>query len=109
MFAFFTFEEIEDYMKNNRSKYVVHDWNELKKRGHVEEQIIEKDGFVTITRTFVSRDKSEKITEVDSVLILDAYAQRLMEIDCDIKRAIEIEDYETAVKLRDEKRQILSK
>ena len=37
-----------------------HDWEALKKQGTVTENIEEKDGFKTITRTFVSFDGSTK-------------------------------------------------
>ena len=81
-------------------------WDELKKQGRVEEISKEEDGFVTITRTFVSADGKTKITEVDSIPTFSSQALRLMDIENELKYALEDENYEKAIKLRDEKKQI---
>lgn len=80
-----------------------HDWEELKKRGRVEEYSKEENGFITVTRTFTSFDGKEKITESDTTHTFDAQILRLMDIENEIKEALIIEDYEKCAKLKKEK------
>jgi hypothetical protein len=86
-----------------------HDWDKLKKIGYVEEQTEEKDGFKTITRTFVSIDGETKITAVTSEPIINIIAEQLKEIRAKKSLAIKEERYEDAAKLRNEEKQLLEK
>ena len=86
-----------------------HNWEDLKKRGNVTEHSVEVDGFITLTRKFVSFDGKETITEVDSFNSFSSKTLRLMDIDSEIKQAIEVEDYEKASELKKEKDSILKK
>ena len=65
-----------------------HDWEELKKRGRVEEYSKEEDGFITVTRIFTSFDGKEKITESDTTHTFDSQILRLMDIENEIKDAL---------------------
>jgi hypothetical protein len=86
-----------------------HDWEALKKQGTVTENIEEKDGFKTITRTFVSFDGSTKITSSESSLVIEKTKKRLMEIEKEIKAAVKNENYELAAELKKEKEQLTQK
>jgi len=86
-----------------------HDWEALKKQGTVTENIEEKDGFKTITRTFVSFDGSTKITSSESSLVIEETKKRLMEIEKEIKVAVKNENYELAAELKKEKEQLTQK
>ena len=83
-----------------------HDWESLKKQGTVTENIEEKDGFKTITRTFVSFDGQTKITSSESSLVIEETKKRLMEIEKEIKIAVKNENYERAAELKKEKEQL---
>jgi len=86
-----------------------HDWEALKKQGTVTENIEEKDGFKTITRTFVSFDGSTKITSSESSLVIEKTKKRLIEIEKEIKAAVKNENYELAAELKKEKEQLTQK
>jgi excinuclease UvrABC helicase subunit UvrB len=86
-----------------------HDWEALKKQGTVTENIEEKDGFKTITRTFISFDGSTKITSSESSLVIEETKKRLIEIEKEIKAAVKNENYELAAELKKEKEQLTQK
>ena len=70
------------------------------------EALEEKDGFKTITRTFVSFDGQTKITSSESSLVIEETKKRLMEIEKEIKAAVKNENYERAAELKKEKEQL---
>ena len=86
-----------------------HDWEDLKKKGTVEEIVEEKNGFKTVTKKFVSFDGTQTITSSSTSPIVDETKQKLIEIDKQIAVAVKGEDYETAAKLKKEKEQLLKK
>lgn len=93
-----------NFLYNEDGSY---DWDELKKQGTVTENIEEKNGFKTITRTFVSLDGSKTISSVTSIPIVDDKKQSIIEIDKKIKDAISKEEYELAAKLKKQKDKLL--
>lgn len=88
------------------SKPKQHNWDELKKRGRIEETSKEEDGFITVTRTFVSHDGKTRITEVDTTPTFSSQALRLMDIETELKEALDKEQYELCAKLKKERDQI---
>lgn len=86
-----------------------YDWEALKKEGKVTESVEEKDGYKTITRTFISADGKTKITSSESSPIFDETKQKIAEIEQKIKEAVKKEDYETASKLKKEKEKLTNK
>lgn len=90
----------------NREDY---DWEALKKEGTVTETIEEKDGYKTITRTFVSADGKTRLTSSESSPVINETQQRLNEIENEIKEAVKKEDYEKAATLKKEKETLLNK
>lgn len=86
-----------------------HDWEALKKEGTVTETIEEKNGFKTITRTFVSFDGNTKITSSESISIVDETKSKINEINKKIEEAVKTENYELAAELKKEKETILNK
>lgn len=97
------FDNVNSFVPNS---YKQHNWDELKKKGRVEEISKEEDGFITITRTFVSHDGKTKITEVDTSPTFSSQALRLMDIETELKEALEKEQYELCAKLKKERDQI---
>jgi hypothetical protein len=95
-----------NYNTNNSENY---DWNELKKKGTVEESVEEKDGFRTVTKRFTSFDGSQTVTSVTSTPIIDETKKKVVEIDRQIQEAVKKEDFETAAKLKKEKEQLIKK
>ena len=86
-----------------------HNWEELKKKGVVEETVEEKNGFKTVTRKFTSFDGAQTITSSSTSLIVDETKQKLIEIDKQIAAAVKNEDYEKAATLKKEKEQLTKK
>jgi len=100
---------IFDFFSNSTFNFnTEHDWEALKKQGTVTESTEEKDGFKTITRTFVSSDGTTKITSSESFPIIDETKQKLIELDKQIKIAVKSEDYEKAAQLKKEKEQLMN-
>ena len=111
MFNFFN-TNWDDMFKFNyefKKSGETHDWEELKKKGTVEESVEEKDGFKTITRRFVSFDGIQTITSVSSSPIIDEIKQKVIEIDKQISAAVKSEDYEKAAQLKKEKENLIKK
>jgi hypothetical protein len=109
MFNFFN-SNWDDFFKFNyelSSSKESYDWEELRKKGTVEEIVEEKDGFKTITKKFTSFDGTKNITSVSSTPIIDETKQKLIEIDKQISLAVQKEDYKTAAKLKLEKDNLL--
>lgn len=102
---------IWDFFSNNTWNFnsEKYDWEALKKEGTVTETAEEKDGFKTITRTFMSTDGKTKITSSETSPIIDEKKQRLLEIEKEIKEAVSKEDYEKAANLKKEKEQLINK
>jgi len=99
---------IFDFFSNSTFNFnTKHDWEALKKQGTVTEHVEEKDGFKTITRTFISTDDSTKITSSESFPIIDETKQKVIELEKEIKLAVKSEDYEKAAKLKKEKEQLI--
>jgi excinuclease UvrABC helicase subunit UvrB len=99
---------IFDFFSNSTFNFnTEHDWEALKKQGTVTESTEEKDGFKTITRTFISTDGSAKITSSESFPIIDETKQKVIELEKEIKLAVKSEDYEKAAKLKKEKEQLI--
>lgn len=108
----------EDYFNNSwgdlfnynyKPKSTTYNWDELKKQGKVEETTEEKNGFKTITRTFISNDGSQRITQSETFPIIDETKQKLIDLDKQIYNAVKKEDYETAAKLKKEKELLINK
>lgn len=85
-----------------------YDWEDLKKKGKVEESIEETNGIKTIVKTFTSFDGTSTITSVSSEPIFDKKS-RLLEIEKEIKEAVSKEDYEKAGLLKLERDKIQNK
>jgi hypothetical protein len=99
---------IFDFFSNSTFNFnTKHDWEALKKQGTVTESTEEKDGFKTITRTFVSSDGSSRITNSESFPIIDETKQKINELETEIKLAVISEDYERAAKLKKDKDQLI--
>lgn len=86
-----------------------HDWEALKKEGTVTETTEEKNGFKTITRTFVSFGGNTKITSSESISIVDETKSKISEINKKIEAAVKDENYELAAELKKQKETILKK
>ena len=84
-----------------------YDWEALKKQGIVTESTEEKNGFKTITRTFVSSDGSARITSSESFPIIDETKQKISKLETEIKLAVISEDYEKAAILKKQKEQLI--
>jgi protein-arginine kinase activator protein McsA len=108
MFDFFNSSLGDMFNYSYSYDFKQYDWEDLKTKGTVTEALEEKNGFRTITKTFVSFDGTTKITSSESSPIIDVLKKQLNEIDNKIKKAIEIEDYETAASLKKEKTKLLS-
>lgn len=89
--------------------YEEHDWEKLKKEGTVTETIEEKNGFRTITKTFVSFDGITRITSTESYPIINENSEKLKELNKKIQEAVKKENYEEAAKLKIEKDKLLEK
>lgn len=94
---------------NYEYKSTTYNWDELKKQGKVEETTEEKNGFKTITRTFISKDGSQRITQSETFPVIDEIKQKLISLDKQIYDAVKKEDYETAAKLKKEKEILTNK
>jgi hypothetical protein len=105
-FSSSSFEDFFNFKYNYKEKY---DWEDLKQKGYVEELSSEKDGFKTITRTFISSDGQTKITSVMSEPIIDILAKQLEELRAKKKLAIQEQRYEDAAVLREEEIKLLKK
>jgi hypothetical protein len=86
-----------------------YDWEALKKEGTVTETVEEKDGYKTITRTFISSDGKTKIISSESLPIIDEMRQKLLKIEKEIKLAVKNENYEKAAELKKQKDNLLNK
>lgn len=84
-----------------------YDWEDLKKKGKVEESVEETNGIKTIVKTFTSFDGTSTITSVSSEPIFDKKS-RLLEIEKEIKEAVVKEDYEKAGSLKQERDKLLN-
>lgn len=108
MFNFFN-SSLDDLFNYSYAYHIeTYDWEDLKTKGTVTEVVEEKNGFRTTTKTFVSFDGATKITSSESSSIVDVLKKQINEIDDKIKKAIEIEDYETAASLKKEKTTLLN-
>lgn len=94
--------------KYNYSLKGNYDWDELKKIGYVEEQSEEKNGFKTITRTFISKDGETKITTSLSEPLINEKFEKIKLLNEQINEAVSKEDYEKAAKLKKEKESLLN-
>jgi len=88
---------------------IEYDWEQLKKIGKIEEIIEEKNGFRTITKTFISNDGSKTITESSTSSITDNTKKQLEELNIKIQAAVKEENYEKAAELKKLKEQLLNK
>ena len=109
MFNFFNSSWDNLFFNYNSNNLENHNWDELKKKGTVEESVEEKDGFRTVTKRFTSFDGSQTITSVSSSPIIDETKKKMVELDIQIQEAVKKEDYETAAKLKKEKEQLTKK
>ena len=111
MFNFFN-SSWDDMFKFNyefNSSSETYNWEELKKKGTVEETIEEKNGFKTVTRKFTSFDGTQTITSSSTSPIIDETKQKLVEINKQIAAAVKNEDFEKAALLKKEKEQLIKK
>ena len=109
MFNFFNSSWDNLFFNYNSNNLENHNWDELKKKGTVEESVEEKDGFRTVTKRFTSFDGSQTITSISSSPIIDETKKKMVELDIQIQEAVKKEDYETAAKLKKEKEQLTKK
>ncbi len=87
---------------------IEYDWEQLKKIGTVEETIEDKDGFITITKTFVSKDGKQTISSVSTMLSVDNTKTKLDSLNKLIQEAVKNEEYEKAAKLKEEKQKLIN-
>lgn len=91
------------------SKTPNYDWDKFSQTGKVTEEIKEANGYKTITKSYTSNDGKTKITSSESFKMIDDTAVMLKEIDAKLKKAVESEDFELAINLRNQKKELLNK
>ena len=98
-YTIFGFDPFSFY---NNQFDTTYDWESLKKTGTVSETTEELDNIVTHTITYTSTDGKHTITTSNSYYKHNENAIKVEELTTRLNEAVEKQDYESAVKFRDE-------
>lgn len=101
------FKNFEKFFNLIKEKTQEYDWELLKTLGTVEEKTETKEGFITTTRSYVSKDGKTSIMVSSSVPEVDATKAKISLLNNAIEKAVSEENYLKAAELKAEKDKLL--